>query len=156
MAIELIPMEEGEYQPFAERVIAAYADGKIIAGEYDPDEARELASAEFHRLLPEGLATEKNHLLMVTSAEDLRVGELWFAERQMGKQKIAMILHLYIKETERRHGYAKQSLLAVELLARQYHCEELCLHVFGHNIAARKLYENLGYSVVSMNMAKPL
>jgi ribosomal protein S18 acetylase RimI-like enzyme len=157
MSVELIPMEPSDFERFRRRTIPSYAQAKVAAGEWSAAEAAERADAELGRLLPQGVVTARNHLLVVTSTEDgRRVGELWVAERQVGERKIAMILDLYIEETERRRGFGKQSLLRVESFARQLGCAEVRLQVFGDNLAARKLYEGSGYSIRSLIMAKSI
>jgi RimJ/RimL family protein N-acetyltransferase len=40
--------------------------------------------------------------------------------------------------------------------ARALGCRELALHVFGHNLQARRLYAKLGYAETNVNMSKPL
>jgi ribosomal protein S18 acetylase RimI-like enzyme len=99
--------------------------------------------------------TEKNQLWVIQD-QARRIGELWVAERHAGAGRIAFILDIYIDPGERRQGYAKQSLLALESWASQAGCKEVRLHVFGRNDAARRLYEQLGYGIASLTMAKPL
>jgi GNAT superfamily N-acetyltransferase len=148
-------MDIADFSTFAERALAEYGEGMVAAGEWALEEASQKARNVFEQLLPQGRLTEKNQLWVIKD-EERRVGELWIAERHAGARRIAFILDIYIEPGERRQGYAKQSLLALESWARQAGCEEVRLHVFGRNDAARRLYEQLGYGIASLTMAKPL
>ena len=157
LTISLVPMEQSDFDKFERRAIPGFAHAKVAAGEWSSEEAVEKAGAKLRQLLPQGLLAARNHLLVVKSTDDgRRVGELWVAERLVGKRKIAIILDLYIEEAERRRGFGKQSLFAVESLARQLGWVEVRLQVFGDNVAAQKLYEESGYSIKSFVMAKVL
>jgi len=68
----------------------------------------------------------------------------------------AFIYNIEIHPQFRRHGYATQAMLKVEGEARRLGAETIRLHVFGHNTAARPLYEELGYVPTNINMAKSL
>ncbi|MFJ2363975.1 GNAT family N-acetyltransferase [Pseudomonas sp. NPDC087697] len=155
MSVTLAPMDNADFVRFAERAVAEYGDGMVVAGEWAQEEASRKARNVFEQLLPQGRQTEKNQLWVIKD-QGRRIGELWVAERHTGVGKIAFILDIYIDPGERRQGYAKQSLLALEAWARQAGCEEVRLHVFGRNDAARRLYEQSGYGIASLTMAKPL
>jgi GNAT superfamily N-acetyltransferase len=155
MSVTLAPMDNADFVTFAERAVAEYGDGMVVAGEWAREEASQKARSVFEQLLPQGRLTEKNQLWVIKD-QQRRIGELWVAERRTGAGKSAFILDIYIDPGERRQGYAKQSLLALESWARQAGCEEVRLHVFGRNAAARRLYEQSGYGIASLTMAKPL
>ena len=53
-------------------------------------------------------------------------------------------------------GYGTQALRAVEERASELGAASVELHVFGHNPAARALYEKVGYETMSVVMAKRL
>ncbi|KIH85696.1 GNAT family N-acetyltransferase [Pseudomonas batumici] len=155
MSVTLAPMDDADFIRFAERAVAEYSDGMVAAGEWTRVQASQKARSVFEQLLPQGRLTEDNQLWVIKTQEH-RIGELWVVERYAGVGKIAFILDIYIDPGERRQGYARQSLLALESWARQAGCEEVRLHVFGSNAAARRLYEQLGYGIASLTMAKPL
>ncbi|WP_347904519.1 GNAT family N-acetyltransferase [Pseudomonas purpurea] len=155
MSVTLAPMDNADFVAFAPRAVAEYGDGMVTAGEWAQEEASQKARNVFEQLLPQGRLTENNQLWVIKD-QTHRVGELWVAQRHVAARKIAFILDIYIDPEARRQGYAKQSLLAVESWARQSGCEEVRLHVFGRNGAARRLYEQSGYGVASLTMAKPL
>jgi GNAT superfamily N-acetyltransferase len=148
-------MDNADFVTFADRAVAEYGEGMVASGEWGQEEVLQKSRSVFEQLLPQGLLTESNHLWVIKD-EDRRVGELWIAQRHAGTRPIVFILDIYIEPGERRQGYARQSMLAAESWARQAGCEEVRLHVFGRNDAARRLYEQLGYGVASLMMAKPL
>ncbi len=47
-------------------------------------------------------------------------------------------------------------MIRLEVEARRLNLEAIRLHVFGHNTAARPLYEKLGYEPTNINMFKSL
>lgn len=155
VSISLVSMQEADFERFARRALQEYAAGMVAAGEWPPEQASFQAAEVFRQLLPQGRLSPHNHLWRALYA-GRAVGELWIAERQAGSRRIAFILDLYIEPIERRRGYARQTLLAGESLAREWGCDEMRLHVFGRNLGARRLYELLGYEVASLTMSKPL
>ncbi|HSO28244.1 MAG TPA: GNAT family N-acetyltransferase, partial [Anaerolineales bacterium] len=68
----------------------------------------------------------------------------------------AFIYDFVIDEAYRRRGYGRLALLALEDKAREMGIDQIALHVFGHNHAARALYESVGYQVTNLQMAKAL
>ena len=65
-------------------------------------------------------------------------------------------MDIVIDEPYRRRGYGQAAMLALEDSVRSLGLRGIALHVFGHNTAARALYERLGYTVTNINMAKRL
>jgi GNAT superfamily N-acetyltransferase len=155
MSVTLIPMDDADFVTFTERAVDEYAQGMVASGEWSQAEASHRSATAFAQLLDKGRLTE-NHQLWVIRDSQRRIGELWIARRHVGTKPIAFILDIYIEPGERRQGHARQSMLAAETWARQNGCEEMRLHVFGRNLPARGLYEQLGYDIASLTMAKPL
>jgi len=155
--IRLTPMTPPEFDAFWERAIPEYAEEKVRAGNWLADGALEQAFGAFRELLPNGLATPGNHLFSIElSATGQTAGLIWLAEERSGAPPTGAIFELYVEEGFRRRGIARQAMLAIEPIARQFGLQSLRLHVFGHNAPARALYESLGYGVTNVNMAKPL
>lgn len=68
----------------------------------------------------------------------------------------AFIFNIEIDPRFRRRGYAMQAMTRLEDEARRMGLDSIGLHVFGHNTAARPLYEKLGYVATNINMSKRL
>jgi ribosomal protein S18 acetylase RimI-like enzyme len=154
--IRLAPLGEADYQIWLAQAIEGYAAEKVRAGNWPADEAIRRSREEFARLLPDGLATPANQLLAIEDAADgTHVGILWWAIPGAGRAR-AFIYDFVIHEPYRRRGYGLQALRALEELARGMGIREVALHVFGHNHAARALYEKAGYEITNINMTRTL
>ncbi len=157
MMVQLVPMAEADYVTYLEASTASYADEKVKAGNWKPEEALSLSQEEFHKLLPDGLATKDNYLYsIVDEATGEKVGILWVAVVTRGKQTRAFVYDFAIDEDKRRHGYGTQAFLALEDKVKALGLDTIGLHVFGHNHAAIALYEKLGYVATNINMERKL
>jgi ribosomal protein S18 acetylase RimI-like enzyme len=107
--------------------------------------------------LPDGVATKDNYLYdIVDEALGLTVGMIWLGHIMQGSKPVVFIDDFVIDEAQRRKGYGEQAMLAAEVQATALGYDTIALHVFGHNHAARALYEKLGYEITNINMAKKL
>ena len=155
--IQLEPMSDATYQVYLEATVRTYAEDKIKAGNWQPEEALEQSAAEFQKYLPDGVATKDNYLYdIVDAALGIRVGMIWLGLTMQGSKPVMFIYDFVIDETQRRKGYGEQAMLAAEVQTTALGYDTIALHVFGHNHAARVLYEKLGYEITNINMAKKL
>lgn len=155
--VHLVPISQEEFQPWLDNAIAEYAHDKAQAGNWPAAEAIERSAQEFAQLLPAGPATPGQHLFSIRADDQpSSVGVIWFSETSYGGQPVAFVYDFVIFEPFRRRGYGEQALRAVEAEVRALGLGSIGLHVFGHNHAARALYEKVGYSVTNVNMAKQL
>ena len=69
---------------------------------------------------------------------------------------MGFIYDIVLDEAQRGKGYGKQTMLALEVFAKELRLKTIGLHVFANNRAAMKLYRGLGYEVTSQNMTKKL
>jgi ribosomal protein S18 acetylase RimI-like enzyme len=81
---------------------------------------------------------------------------LWFALRSRAGQQQAFVCDVVIFEEFRRRGYARRAFELLEGRARELGATSIGLHVFGHNGAARQLYEKLGFVATNILMVKKL
>jgi ribosomal protein S18 acetylase RimI-like enzyme len=56
----------------------------------------------------------------------------------------------------RGSGYGRQTLYAAENVLRSMNINTLSLHVFADNMAAKRLYDQVGFETISYNMRKEL
>jgi RimJ/RimL family protein N-acetyltransferase len=153
--IQLRTMTESEYQVYLDNLHTGYADEQVKAGSWPADQALELAKAEIRETLPDGLASKNNFLYsLIAPDESLPVGVLWIMIRERNKQKEAFIADIVIYDTFRRRGYGAQALKALEEGVKGMGIHRIRLQVFGHNLAARDLYEKSGYETVNIYMEK--
>jgi ribosomal protein S18 acetylase RimI-like enzyme len=153
--ITLIPMNETEFQTYLAKAIREYANEKVQAGNWTIDEAPERSRQEFEGYLPQGIKTPDNFLYSLLNETNEKVGFLWYATlpKQPGQ---AFIYDFEIYETFRRKGYASQALAGLEQEARSRGLNQIELHVFGHNTAARELYKKMGFAETNVMMSKKI
>jgi RimJ/RimL family protein N-acetyltransferase len=155
--VTLVPMTEAEFRAYLDVSIADYAEEHTRAGNWQPEEALRKARESFDFYLPNGLATEKQHLYTIVDDEtDTRVGTLWFGIFDSLAHPMAFLLDFVIGEPYRRQGHATRALQALEDKVRSFGLDRITLHVFAHNHAARALYQKMGYVETDINMAKSL
>jgi len=115
----------------------------------------ERSRQEFVKYLPKGLETPNNDVCTLVDPESGRgVGMIWYAYQPESTRPYWFIFDFSIDPEQRRHGYASQALTALEQRAREQGIQSIELHVFGHNTAARALYEKMGFEITNINMAK--
>ena len=155
--IELVQMPRERFLPYRENLVRDYAEDKVRAGVWSPDEASLRAEADVDGLLTDGTATEGHYLYLLrdhSTAED--VGVVWLAVRDSGAGRSIWIYDIDVHEPFRRKGHGTQALRAVEKRAAELGAETVELHVFGHNPGARALYERSGFTPTSIVMSKHL
>jgi ribosomal protein S18 acetylase RimI-like enzyme len=145
-------MTKIEYDEYLNQSIQGYANELITSGIVEQDKAMQQSKSTFESLLPKGINTE-NHYLYYAYDQDVRVGFIWYGFRN---QHDAFIFDFFIDESMRRKGYGKKVLKACEDDAKNKGAKTIGLHVFGHNKAARALYESIGYVATSIQMRKDL
>ena len=155
--VKLEPMSEDEFSEWRENHSQDYAEEKIKSGAWSAEEAPRLADEEYTRLLPQGLQTADNFLYTaVDEATSEKVGHIWFTKMTYGGQTFAFVYDLIIFDEFRRRGYGEATMLALEEKVREQGLDSIGLHVFGHNHAAKALYEKIGYEITDLNMQKKL
>ena len=155
--VELIPMTEKEYRTYVEQSMKEYAQEHMRAGRWSTEEALHKAEQELQEILPQGLHSSSNYLYMIVEKQIGKpVGVLWFALHARAGQQQVFVYDIAIFEEFRRHGYATQTFQLLEERARELGVTSISLHVFGHNFAAREMYEKLGYVATNIQMVKKL
>lgn len=138
------PMTPERYPSFAAASESAFAEELAASGRYSIEDARVESHRQMVQELPDGVATEGQELFTAIVDGD-EVGILWVGLRTRGDRPHAFVLDIEVAEPERRKGYGRELMLAVERLARDQGADSVGLHVFGFNTAAVALYESLGY-----------
>jgi ribosomal protein S18 acetylase RimI-like enzyme len=155
--VQLIPIEENDYQAWLKAGIEEYAAEKVKAGFWTPSEGLQRSREEFDHLLPDGRAAPRSWIYSIVNERAEKVGVIWYKPlSDAADNRTAYIYDLIVFEPFRRQGYAAQAMRRLEDFARQEGFVSMALNVFGHNQGAIDLYRKLGYSVTSMNMAKPI
>jgi len=152
----LRPMTASEYADWVEQSITGYADDKVVSGQWTPEESLELARKELAELLPLGLETPGNSLFAVLDSQAVAVGMLWFGVKKRFGADIAYVFDIHIRPERQREGHAARAFLALEGVVRRLGLSGIALHVFGHNDAARALYDKLGFRPTNISLFKPI
>ncbi|HWR65453.1 MAG TPA: GNAT family N-acetyltransferase [Bellilinea sp.] len=148
-------MTSDEYEAYFTQAAAEYAEDKVKAGNWPAEGAVERSRQEFVKYLPKGLETPDNDVCTLVDLESgAGVGMIWYARVAESTQPIWFIFDLSIDPEQRRQGYASQALAALEERARAEGIRSIELHVFGHNTAARALYEKVGFEITNINMVR--
>ena len=155
--VKLIVLDGASYLKYREKLVRDYALDKIRAGVWSQAESESRAVQELDELLPDGPSPRDHFLYSIRNCSiPAEVGIVWFAVRDSGVGRSLWIYDIIIHEKFRRRGYARRTLELVEEKARELGASKVELHVFGHNDGARALYEQMGYGVTSITMAKPV
>ncbi|MBI3942869.1 MAG: GNAT family N-acetyltransferase [Chloroflexi bacterium] len=155
--IQLVPMNQEDFQSWLAQTIQEYATEKVQAGNWPASKALELSRHEFQSLLPDGLASKDQHLFTLLDPDlGEKVGMIWFAVLVRRSGREAFIYDFVVFEPFRRRGYGAQALLSLEEKVKELDIHKISLHVFGHNHAARALYKKVGYVITNIHMSKDL
>jgi hypothetical protein len=73
--VELVPIEQGEFETFLQRAVREYAEDHVRNGNWSPENALEKSKTEFDSLLPEGIHSRDQYVYSIRSG-DTRVGVL--------------------------------------------------------------------------------
>jgi ribosomal protein S18 acetylase RimI-like enzyme len=148
-------MTDTELKEFLDELIPDYAAGHVEAGDWDPDQATDIATKQVYGLVPEGVRTPSMLLYIAETLNAERVGRVWIGLNHK-LPGCAYIYYIEIDAERRGEGYGRALLNAVEEQARRHGARTMGLHVFGTNKVARALYESVGYEVTQLDMRKNL
>jgi RimJ/RimL family protein N-acetyltransferase len=151
--VQLVPMEQKDFEPYLERDIREYAEEHIRNGNWKKEEALERSRKEHQQLLPDGLQSKNQYLFsIIDDASDHKLGVLWVNI----ENNQAFIYDFRIDEALRGKGYGKQALIALDEKLKSMNVQSIGLHVFGDNITAQELYKKMGYQITGIHMKKEL
>ena len=141
----------GEAALVIETAGSTYADQLAEAADLGPDDAAREAGENLARLLPGGPATP-GMVFLVAEDGGRVVGGVWLARRTSTGRDLAWVYDLHVDPDARGRGVARQLMLAAQDRARELGAAAVGLNVFGPNLAARRLYESLGYAITAQQM----
>jgi ribosomal protein S18 acetylase RimI-like enzyme len=147
-------MVQAEVEQFLDASQDSYIAERVEAGD-DRAVATVAADEQMAAMFPNGQAAP-GHRLYHLDEDGRPVGSLWIGPASPTQPESCWIWDIVIDEAHRGRGLGKAAMLLAEDEARASGATELGLNVFGHNTVARHLYESLGYTPVSIRMAKQL
>jgi ribosomal protein S18 acetylase RimI-like enzyme len=147
-------MVQSEFEQFLDASRAAYVQECVASGD-DRAVAVKAAGEQMAAMFPAGRPAP-GHRLYRLEEDGRPVGSLWIGPASSSQPDSCWVWDIVIDEAQRGRGLGKAAMLLAEDEARAAGATELGLNVFGHNTVARRLYESLGYTPVSIRMVKPL
>ncbi|MEV7814007.1 MULTISPECIES: GNAT family N-acetyltransferase [Streptomyces] len=139
------PMTPDEYPEWRASETAAYAADILRAGAMGPEEAGRKADRDFEELLPQGLETPDNSVLVLEAAGE-PIGTGWLKHGHLPGVTYGYSLH--VQERHRGKGYGRAAMAAGEQVALAAGDSMLMFTVWGGNEVAMNLYTSAGYHVV--------
>ncbi|MGK5519396.1 GNAT family N-acetyltransferase [Micromonospora sp. URMC 107] len=155
MTLRLEPMTDEQYLRYRQRAESSYARHIAESGAMPVPEAQQKAQEEYAKLLPDGLTTPGHHLWTAYDGAD-EVGMLWLHVEQKSDGPHAFGYDFEVRPDLRRKGYGRAMIQAVEKRCREWGVVSIGLSVFGFNLPARALYEQLGFEATAIQMRKRL
>lgn len=155
--VRFTPFSEADFQAWLTQAIPSYALAHVEDGRWTLGESIEKSRQAHADLLPQGLQTPGHSFVRLRVAGgDADVGFLWWSEVESSGAGGAFVYGIEIEEHARRRGLARAAFTELERVARSRGLSSVSLHVFGHNLGARRLYESLGFEPISLTLRKAL
>lgn len=153
--VRLEPMTREQYDAYRLTADEEYAQSIASSGSMPLAEAREKSAADFARILPDGFDSD-GHLFWTAYDGDAAVGMLWLKLEPSSEGMTAFGYDFSVLPELRRSGYGRAIMAAAEDECRRRGVVSVGLNVFGDNLAAQALYEQMGFEVTSIQMRKRL
>ena len=155
--IQLVPMNEERYNTFMEISRQDQIQGQILARYWKVDEAEKNMEQMEKQVIPHGLETENHHFYSLKEIDSEKiVGGLWYMIMEQSGEHIIFVVDIQVYQGFRRLGYGSQAFRILEQHASDRGISSIVLNVFEHNVAARAMYNKLGYSGSGIIMTKTL
>ncbi|CNH13657.1 GNAT family N-acetyltransferase [Yersinia pekkanenii] len=157
--ITLRAMGTEELQHYRNIFIAEYAQDLSSNSGYSAEQAQMHATQIFDGYLPESINSPGDHLYCIENKADMSgndplVGYLWYG---LGKNdSAAFIKDFYVLPHYQRQGYGSACLQALEKRLIAQGIFEIKLRVAANNPQAKRLYEQMAFTVTGFNMSKSL
>lgn len=151
--IHLVKMTPEAFATWHAAQIKSYAQEKITAMTWRPEEAAQKAAEEFKRLLPDGQNTAHEWLWTITQ-DQTPIGALWVHHDVDNAH--AFIYDIVIAPAYQDQGFGQQTLQALDEKAKAAGVTTIGLHVFGGNHRAQHVYAKMGFVTTDINMLKTL
>lgn len=150
-SVRLIPVTPPEYDDFVTEQIREFAEQKVRAGHWRPEEAQELSRHAVESFLPKGGPSKGHRVYRAANEAGGRVGWIWVGPppvRLLNLPDRRWLYQITVDSSLRGKGYGRAMLRATEELLIREGAKELYLNVFRWNSVARGLYDSAGYEVV--------
>lgn len=152
MKIKLRKMTLQEYNVFYDYSSNQHANELMRELNISFDKALHETETELKEMLPDGLDTKNNSLMVIEDTLDSKiVGFMWYLYELTNDIQQVFLCDFVIQKQERQKGYATAALYEMEKIAKSCGCEESVLFVANENVPAQKLYTKCGYIFLKNN-----
>ncbi|WP_155368391.1 GNAT family N-acetyltransferase [Catellatospora vulcania] len=156
MSVTLVPMSGPDFDRRAASLRARYAGNLQRQRGMGAAEAEAEAEQQMALVLPQGLDSELA-LLRSAQVDGETIGWVWaMLPGAPGRPEMAWLHNIDVDPEHQSRGFGRAVMLAVEDELRRHGVTRFGLNVFGGNTRAIALYESLGFTVMSQQMAKTL
>lgn len=146
MKVRLRKMSLQEFETFREYSTNSYAKDLMLDQNISSESALKQAIAEFSCMLPEGVKTKDNSLMMIEDENSQKtVGIIWYLYEITEGIKQVFLNDFIIYEEERRKRYATAALSEMVHNATKVGCRQSTIYVWKHNLPGVNLYTKCGY-----------
>jgi GNAT superfamily N-acetyltransferase len=157
--LRFVAMDAAGFAAWKQHAVPAFADDKVASGDWQQADALQRSQAGYDALLPMDENTPGHHLGHLVDTDGHLVGWAWIhvaPALDSVSERAAFLYDFGIVAELRGKGLARIALAEVERHAHELGATRLGLHVFGHNLVARHVYESAGFVVTDLNLSKPL
>ena len=155
MTLTLRPVPPERMPAWVQRSADEYARDLVALGRPEAD-ARRTADEGMAESFP-GLAPRPGHAVLdVVDDDGATLGYLWIGPADGDDPGAWWVWDVLVDEDRRGSGHGRATMLLAEQYAVAHGAHHLGLSVFGFNVAARRLYESLGYGTTTVKMTKSL
>ncbi len=157
MTVTLRPLPPERMPAWIQRSADEYARDLVSLGQ-SPGDAQRVAEAGMAQSFPEGRPRPGHAVLDVLDPAGEPVGYLWIGPETDAPAggDAWWVWDVVIDEQRRGEGLGRAVMLLAEDHATAHGARTLGLSVFGFNVAARRLYESLGFDTTKVTMTKRL
>ena len=149
--MSLVPLTQAQFDEYRLHAVPEHAQSFVDAGTHTPEAATERVERDFEQLLGEGLDSPGEYLFVAYDGDDA-VGMIWLhlPDADPGRTSVidAFVYDVSVQESKRRRGYGRAIMEQGIEVCRARGAHALGLNVFGYNVGARALYEQLGLSLI--------
>jgi uncharacterized protein (DUF952 family)/RimJ/RimL family protein N-acetyltransferase len=154
--IDARPMNPEEIVEYARSAMAEHVSELVLAGAA-PAEAEEEARRGFAPLTSaEPIAPDHRLFTLLDRVTGKPAGTIWYRVMDRAGGRMVYLCDLFLDPAFRGRGFGGEAMAFVEAEARRLGARSIALHVFGHNTAARALYERCGFRPTSLVLRREL
>src|SRR5437588_609977 len=111
MTVRLRPLRDDEFDEYVARGKASYANDMVTNAGLAREIAEQKAEQDWVSLLPDRTASPGQFLYAIETVDGgERVGDLWFAEREVQEGTVAFVYAIEVSDRFRGRGYGKAAM----------------------------------------------